>query len=289
MPIAVQYEEEWYHAGSCCLIAKNLAITAKHILEWMYLQVAKQTLDLYDPDLKDPDHGYKIRLPGGLGIDVFLFLTNGNARRFSVAGFYKVGFKENDVILLKLAPHPNCDYRNEPIELEVPTFDLVPPRVGLHVKGVGFPDHPEHEHSKLPAEHYSGYHLYRSEGEVEAINSEVGSAPVASFQTSMKTTSGLSGGPVFVEREQGNVCCGIVSRGGMVDYSLITPLWTIAAAQIHPVDNMPIRYGASCMLDLMQAGIIPAIGAEKLKLINYIEKEEFRILCENPELLRNGF
>jgi len=236
LAVAVQYEDRWYHAGSCCLLASNVAVTAKHILEFIYLQVAGKQVDFYDPDLQSSEHGFLFTPPPGVGIDVFQFLDEGKkCRRFSVTGFYRVGFKDVDLILLRIEPHELCNYKYESIETDVPIFDLIPPSVGLNVEGFGFPDHPKFQYSELPKKHYSDYYLYQGSGKVEAINWESGSAQHASFLTSMRTNSGMSGGPVFVSRGQDKVCCGIISRGGYTDYSFVTPIWrwTDSSSQKH--------------------------------------------------------
>ncbi len=95
---------------------------------------------------------------------------------------------------------------------------------------------------------------------------------------------------MFVEREVGPVCCGIInSEAQGVDYSLITPIWSLAGAQIHSVRNMPERHGATSILDVMKSGQIKAIGANHLDLVEDKRRRVFRIVCDEPELLRLGY
>lgn len=291
LALAAQYEGSWYHVGSCCLIAANLALTAKHLVEFMYRHIAHEEIELYNPDVQDSKHGYLFNLPEGLGLDAYQFVDgHKDFRRFSVLGYYGMGYKDTDLILLRIEPHALCPFKDKPREdAEVPIFDLIPPRVGRKVHGFGFPDHPKHDGSKLPdGEHLSDYYLYQSSGVVEAINWEAGSAQHSSYQSSMRTLSGMSGGPVFTEIDGENYCCGIISRGGAVDYSLVSPMWLAAGAQVHPVTDMPVRHGASGIIDLMRAGLIKTVGSERISLLEDKKNNEFVIVADEQTLLREG-
>jgi hypothetical protein len=225
-------------------------------------------------------------------MDAFQFFHERRSlRRFSVQGYFKVGYKDCDLLLLLIEPHPLCPYREEPQEFDVPFLDLFPPSVGRTVNGFGYPDHPERPESLLLQDFHSDYYLYHSTGVVEAINSEPRSALQASYQTSMGTISGMSGGPAFTKRDIGNVCCGIISRGGTHEnpYSLVSPLWLLAGAQVPPVDNLPVRYGATSLLDVMRSNQIKTIGIEHLDLIADDEHAEWITVCDDNRLRVDGY
>lgn len=288
LPICVQHREYWYHLGSCFLIAPNLAVTAKHLLEFAYLQVLGKKLDLYNPDLQDSKYGYRFDISSDSSLDVFqISEEGGKVRRLSVEGHYSSGFKDQDLMLLRLIPHPLCRFKSEPFKPDVPILSLIPPTVGKSVRSFGWPDHPDHLHSELPADFLSDYFIYTSEGVVEAVNWEVGSSRHASLQTSMRTKSGMSGGPVFTEREEGPLVWGVISHA-TADYSQIAPIWTMLGATLHPVNGMPKRHGGTLIIDLIRAGAISARGVDHFDVIDVPGEDEMEVVCDPAALVRTG-
>jgi hypothetical protein len=58
---------------------------------------------------------------------------------------------------------------------------------------------------------------------------------------------------------------------------------------MHPVTDMPVRHGASGIIDLMHAGLIKTLGSEHLSLLDDEANKEWVIVCDDPSLLRDGY
>lgn len=284
-PMVATYHEKYFHVGSACLIGERFAITAKHILEYMFMTVAGKKIDMYDPDILSSPHGHRFPPPEGMEIHLLQFINSrGDARRYGVTGIVGVGYKESDLLILEIAPHPACPHRAEPMP-KSPVLEVGCPKVGNTIYAFGYPEHPDY---KLEAHNawLSNNWLYASTGIVTKINFERGSTQFISYDSSARTMSGMSGGPVFTKREDGLTFCGVIGRGGpQVDYSVIAPLWLIATACADKWPGMPEKEGFTWLAELMKDGTIPTKGAEHLR----IDYDELKVVFDDPLNVRNGY
>jgi hypothetical protein len=276
----------YYPVGSACLIGPGFAVTAKHVLRYMHKVVAGLTTDEDSPDVKESKEGPNFNLvpDDGVGLDALQYLPNGSIRRFAVSGYIQIGYKYTDLMVLRLAPHASSPLPN-PMQWRLPTLDLVPPKAGRKVHGYGFPDHPHCP--KISDDPWlSDHFLYQSLGEVQRVNLEDN---FKDFQTSMRTMSGMSGGPVFATHDREDRFCGIIVRGGpLTDWSLIAPVWQIAYAVTNKVSGLPERNGKLYFADMMIQGIIPAIGAEFLTFYDKPDAEP-GLTFVDQRFMENGY
>jgi hypothetical protein len=274
-----------YYLGTACLIAPGFLVTAKHLLEFAYKNVAGLKTDETSPEVKESLKGpnYNLLPEHGVGIDAVQILPDRSTQRYAVTGYIEIYYKYTDLMVLQIIPHPGYPGPDK-IEWKARTLDLVPPQVGRSVHGYGFPDHPEHP-VITPDPWLQDYFLYQSLGDVEAVNLEPN---LRNYQTSMKTASGMSGGPVFVSRNGKDHFCGIVSRGGFVDWSFVAPLWQIAWASTDALRGLPDRDGRLLFVDLMHQNIIRSIGSEHLS-INGGSKLDLTVSFDDVSLLRTGY
>lgn len=316
LQLVVQWKDEWWHAGTAILIGDKLALSAKHILEFIYTHILGESIPTGIPEFERT--GFLFGLPEGCGMNAIQTIDSGqNTLQWSVSGFYRVGYRETDLMLLSLAPHPvispqTTSYR----QIKLPRLWLFPPPIGQLIDVFGFPDHQDHIGGKLPDGSATDYFLYQSKGSVVHINStlENRQASRVSFSTTAHTHSGMSGGPVAVKNSfLGNVICGVVSsRRAFANESLITPLWPILGTRVFRNDPELGVPGNYSVLELANAGIVNAPSAEHFSLQTIrrqlnpdgsceetvIDGEqadnidatelEIQIVCTFPELQRQG-
>ncbi len=154
---------------------------------------------------------------------------------------------------------------------------------GRPVHGFGYPDHPNFPRIACD-EFLSQNHLYHSSGAVEQVNFQPGSSSIVSFQTSMPTISGMSGGPVFVEKDNVKTFCGVIGKGDEKTYSLISPLWQLAWTAIDHCPGLPNRHGFTMVYDLLKTNQIKNIGSDYLN----INEETLSVSFDFKQLLENG-
>lgn len=318
LQLVVQWKGEWWNAGSAILIGDRLALSAKHIIEFIYTHIVGNSIPTGIPDYERT--GYPIVLPEGCGMNAVQTIDSGKSSlQWSVSKLYPVGYKEVDLILLSLTAHPDqavspgCkSYKQK----KLPRLWLYPPAVGQIVDAFGFPDHEQHSGGNLPNGSLAGYLLYRSKGEVVHINStlENRQASHLSFTSTAETKSGMSGGPVALSKPPwGNFICGVVSRSrSFANESLATPLWPILGTKVFRDDAELGNPGKYSILELAKAGIVNAPSADHFSL-RTIRREpngdgtftetvlngepaedadpgdlEIEIVCAFPELQRQG-
>ena len=167
-PLVAMKDGEAYHVGSSCVIGPGLLVTAKHVLRYMFEKVAKEEVKGYgDPDVMESPEGplFDILLKHGIGLDALHFIEDGLVQRYSVTNYIKIWHKYTDLLVLHVKPHPGYPVIAKP-QWHIPTLDLAPPRAGLDVKGVGYPDHPDHG-LVTPDPWLRDYLLYQGTGVVE--------------------------------------------------------------------------------------------------------------------------
>lgn len=202
-----------YHVGTATLIGPGFLVTAKHVLRYMFKNVAGLETDETSPDVLESDHGPDFNLlpEYGVGLDALQFLPDCQVRRYAVIGYVQIWHKPTDLMVLHIQPHPGYPPPTE-LKWNIPVLDLVPPQVGRSIHGYGFPDHPDHK-LDTPDGWLQDYFLYQTVGIVEQLNLEEN---LRNFHTSMRTTSGLSGGPVFASRDGQDFFAASLVQAGVI-------------------------------------------------------------------------
>lgn len=263
--LMAQYRGKYYHVGSACRISENLLVTAKHILEILSRHIAGVKLDMYDPDARSSPHGHNFEPPKDLDLFALQFFNQRKGYRFfKVLGAVWVGYKESDLLILDTQPFEKCMYKNDPIP-KAPQLDLAVPAVGREILAYGFPDNPKYP-IQACNELLTANWLYRSKGSVTALHIETGSAQFISYDTTAKVLSGMSGGPVFTMRDGTYSFCGVIGRGGDVNYSVMAPLWLVATCCSDNWPAMLEKYGFTMLAGLMKDGTIPTKNAHLLNI-----------------------
>lgn len=153
-----------------------------------------------------------------------------------------------DVGLLALEPfgsvQPNIeDHRQWFFELNVAT-----PRIGTHVRAYGFAESTCEPLTEKPLTFASRHSFRKVAGEIVDIHfpkRDDAGMPFPCFQIAADFEPGMSGGPVFNDRDQ---ICGVVSRGGGFGVSWASILWP----------SLAIRINGKIALQLVREGAIRA-------------------------------
>ncbi len=279
-----RHDGKSYPTGTACLIAPNYLVTAKHIFRHLKKEVAGLNIDETSPEIQESSEGpdWDILTEYGIGLEALRIHDDGHKQVFVVTGYVHIKIKTTDLAILRIEPHYGYQQPKR-IDWHSLTLDLIPPKAGTKIVGYGYPDHPDYrlEH---PDYFLTDHFAYQSTGEVLQVNLENN---IRNFHTTMLTESGLSGGPVFVRRAGGYVCCGIISKGGAA-YSSIAPLWQLAWGMTDPLPGLPSRDGKVFFADLMHSGIIQTLGSEHITVFN---KAGFGLHCrfDDEALLKHGY
>jgi Trypsin-like peptidase domain len=213
-----------FPCGTAFLVGKRLAMTATHVLD--------QPFDRhdYDPNVSgESSFGVVAQQIIDRRQEPLLWRVKEMGRYPSLAEGDDRPF---DVGLLALEPlgdvQPEIEnHRRWFFELNVAT-----PRVGTRVKAYGFAESACEPSPEEPLVFNSRHSFRRVPGEIVAIHfpkRDNAAMPFPCFQIAADFEPGMSGGPVFNDRDQ---VCGVVSRGGGFGVSWASILWPALAIRI---------------------------------------------------------
>jgi hypothetical protein len=210
--------------GTAFLIGKQLAMTATHVLDQPFDRRA------YDPTvLGESSFGVLAQQIIDRRQEPLLWRVKEMGRYPSLAESDDRPF---DVGLLALEPlgdvQPEIEHhRRWFFELNVAT-----PRVGVRVKAYGFAESACDVSSQQPFTFNSRHSFRRVSGEIVDVHfpkRDAAGMPFPCFQIAADFEPGMSGGPVFNDRDQ---VCGVISRGGGFGVSWASILWPALAIRM---------------------------------------------------------
>lgn len=210
LAIAVLRGDELEPRGTGFLIGQSLALTATHVINDVFMEsscsessvVAQQIVDRGEATLL-----WHVR-------DIYRFPSAAEGDDHPL-----------DIALLRLKPHGDRvaaieDHRRWFFELNIAT-----PKVGQRVVAYGFS---KSEVQRDPAEPFVfnlAHAFHRVEGFVSDVqwpHRDLGLLSFPCFAVAADFEPGMSGGPVFNDRDQ---VCGVVSSGGIAGISWASVLW----------------------------------------------------------------
>lgn len=225
-----------YPCGTAFLIGPNLAMTATHVLDQPFDQRLVDTRRLRDDSVS---------------IAAFQVVNRGaQPLQWSIRTMSSIPSAEKDetlidVSVLTLAPYGDPlpeieDYRRWFFALNV-----APPRVGDPVVAYGFANTEVTPNPDDAFEHTFSHRFRKIRATVTAVYfpmRDVGGMPFPCFEVDAEFEPGMSGGPVFNERDE---VCGVVSRGSEFGVSWACSLW--------PAFGIPVD-GGSTLYEIARAG-----------------------------------
>lgn len=221
----------WWTAGTAFLVMDRVAISGAHIFKNFDRKLsrarayANKLSHLGPPEEPAFDNT-------ATSFDAIQFMPNGDVHRWSVSEVGRGPDSETDIALLLLEPHPSCGKSKnyKLIKERAPRLQLVPPAVGQKIFVCGWPDDKTHhlEGGELPEPVLEGGFFFMSEGIVEHLSTTVASKErfdYPHFRTNAVTHSGMSGGPVLTQKNNGFVICGTHIGGDGLGLSRHSILW----------------------------------------------------------------
>ncbi len=213
-----------HSCGSGCLIGPSLALTATHVVDRPF-----DRRKFHSADPNDADFGLLAFQRVNRREDALSWRVK-SAHRFPAPSTDEENDRPIDVSLLDLAPHPPFipeleEYRRWFFEINV-----APPSVGSYVTAYGFAES-EIEMDSDPNSFVCKNQPVKIEGQVKEVyfpRRDHGFLPFPCFEIEGDFRPGMSGGPIFNERNQ---VCGIVSSGGILGVSYGTVLWPLLAVE----------------------------------------------------------
>jgi hypothetical protein len=213
-----------FPCGTAFLVGKQLAITATHVLD--------QPFDRrdYDPNVSgETSFAVVAQQIIDRRHETLLWRVKEMGRYPSLAESDDRPF---DVGLLALEPLGDVqpefeDRRRWFFELNVAT-----PRVGARVKAYGFAESACELSSQEPLTLNSRHRFRQVSGEIVAVHfpkRDGAGMPFPCFEIAGDFEPGMSGGPVFNDRDQ---VCGVISRGGGFGVSWASILWPVLAIRM---------------------------------------------------------
>jgi len=252
-----------YQSGLCCRIAKNLYVTAAHVVtEWLEKfgnNTKQQTFEIWAIHVrKGPE--YSIWVVDSLWINPL-----------------------SDIAVLHTRPYNDTACAETSVACV--SLNLIPPRIGDRIVGFG---HYEPEQSITTGSDGTRHIEINglgaaTVGEVKEIHHEKRDSVRLSFpcfQVNARFDGGMSGGPVFNEQGQlcGIICSNIPPSNENDEHiSYATTLWPLMATHINlALDGAEVDEPYP-LLELAKKGVLSAIGYEGIRIGGKIGTDDFRI------------
>jgi hypothetical protein len=223
--LAAYKDGRFIPCGSAILIGPSLALTATHVVD--------QPFDRrdFDSHLTDDTEFGMVAIQRIDNNEDALCWRVKVAYRYPVPANNEEDDRPIDISLIQLEPLPPLipdleDFRPWHAEINV-----APPVVGAKIAAYGFTDTLLQEHFE-PEAYLCTNRNIRAEGTVTNVffpHRDRGFLPFPCFEVSCDFLPGMSGGPIFNDRDQ---VCGIVSSRGIPGISYGSILWPILGVQI---------------------------------------------------------
>lgn len=251
------YKEERFASGTAIVVAPNLAITAKHVIEDFWQK--------YNPHVL-----MKERAEAKFSLQAFNVIAERAIGIWDVTKLWSAHY--HDLAFIRLTPRAGIpsDYKWTKLIVE-----LEPPKVGERIAAFGYRDTKVDVVNDIDQ---SGLKVLvdgtTAVGEVIDVHPERRDSarlPFPCFQTNARFDGGMSGGPVF--NDAGHLC-GLVcsnlppSAEGEEHVSYVSLLWPLMATPLdmnregYPPD---ISYPA---IELARGGFINARNWERISLVH---------------------
>ena len=257
---------EWhqaYQSGSCCRIAKNLYVTAAHVVkDWLEKfggNSVQQCFDIWAIHVREGPE-YSIWAVDSLWINPI-----------------------SDIAVLHTRPYN--DVADSEISVACVALNLIPPKIGERIVGFG---HYNPEQSISVAGNgtrhieINGFGA-ATVGEVKEIHHErrdMVRLPFPCFQVNARFDGGMSGGPVFNEDGQlcGIVCSNLPPSGDNDEHiSYATTLWPLMATFINIALDGTKQDESYPLIELARKGVLTAIGHERMRIKGDFGSQNFRV------------
>ena len=258
-------EDKFLASGTAVVIAPNLAITAKHVVEDFIKKF--QNIDL--TQINRNEGNTKIEI---LNTNLIALQYQDNGHSLNIWRTQEVYFcLHTDIAFLFLLPF---NKESENFKWETCNIDLVPPKVGSKIVGFGF-----HSSSiQKEINEFGEITLRWKDQPATTIGEVIEYHPVKRdesrinfpcLQTNAKFDGGMSGGPVFNETGHlcGLICSSLEPSNKDEEYvSYIALIWPCLITQL----NIPYKELINTMpypaLHLAQFGSINALGIERITI-----------------------
>jgi len=252
-----------YQSGSCCRIAKNLYVTAAHVIkDWLDKfgsKTEQQDFEIWAIHVRDGPE-YSIWIVDRLWMNPF-----------------------TDIALLHT--HPYNDVASKEKSVGCVSMSLMPPKIGERI--VGFGHHSPDQSITIGDDGtrhivINGYGA-ATVGEVSEVFHEKRDSirlPFPCFQVNARFDGGMSGGPIF--NDQGKLCGVICSNLPPTDnndehVSYATTLWPLMATHIDIALDGSVVDNSYPLIKLARQGALSAIGHESVRINGEYGSAEFRI------------
>ncbi len=252
-----------YQSGSCCRIAKNLYVTAAHVI--------KDWIEKYGNNTNTQD------------LQVWaIHVSEGPIYSIWEADCIFFNFI-SDMAIIHTKPYNDVaeDERN----IACVEMHLFPPQVGEIVVGFGH----YKPQQKISFDQHGTRHIEidgpgaATVGVVKKVHNEKRDSvrlPFPCFQVNAQFDGGMSGGPVFNESGQ---LCGVIcsnlppSNDNEEHVSYATTMWPLIATYLRISENGKETDKSYPLLDLAKRNIIKAIGYECVEISGSLETKNLNV------------
>ena len=219
LALAAHREGRLHPCGTAFLVGRSLALTATHVVDQPFDRRVYEPTNPEEPDFSMIALQRVNRHSQGLCWRVE------SEHRFPVPSWGEGDDRPLDVALLKLAPHPPSIPELEDFRRWFFEINVAPPAVGSRVTAFGYAKSKIEVDPSDPGAFVCGNAYRIVEGEVTQVffpRRDRGMLPFPCFEVQGDFEAGMSGGPIFNERNQ---VCGVVSSGGIAErLSWLSPL-----------------------------------------------------------------
>ncbi len=252
-----------YLSGSCFRVAKNLYITAKHVVTDYLEQFGEKegvaSFEIWAVHIKEgPD--YSIWL-----VDRVWMCPLSDLAVLHTKPYNDVAANDSEIICVGL--------------------ELIPPNVEERVVGFGHHSHTgKMKYGKDGTRHIEiNAFGAATVGEVREIHHEKRDSsrmPFPCYQTNARFDGGMSGGPVISDRGKvcGVICSNLPPNDGDDEHiSYVASLWPLMATMIDIDTNGNDVETPYLMLELARNGVISAEGWENISIQGSVEDGNFNV------------
>jgi len=240
--VAGTNENDLYPAGTAFLISPSLALTARHVVDDIFKILAGKT----PTEIRG-------EVPFGTQLTTFPL---GKPLHWDVIG-YELGLPTDLALLMLKNDHLQ-------LNLELPTFNLLPPFIGERIVAFGYPKtkHRVDRHGLARL----GLNPHTTTGLVQEVHYEKRDSAnhnYPCFQTDANFEHGMSGGPVFGPDGyiMGCICSGFtLSDSDQVNISYASLIWPFLGICTDPYTDKQLK--RTYVYDLVRRGKIKVLNID---------------------------